>query len=382
MIINFNQLPPTRSSRYVVLAALLVLCIYTILSRSRRASRRDAAARDQGCLPVPKRRQRWWKFGADTIYESWLWKKEGRYLELLQHNFRNYGKTYSSQVLGVSKITTMDPANVEAILKTQWEDFIASPARKIPLGGLVGPGVLTADGPLWKTHRKLMMPSFSRKALDDLSIYADHFDQFATHLPRDGRSIDLADLFFRLTLDSSTAHLLGCSSRTLAPTSELSPEPELAGAFDRSQRAAVEKFALGWVDKLRPQPQYWRDTTLMWNFAHRYVNIAFKRKHERKQHSRVVVNVPDKQPNFLDEICERTENPDDVHKGALHLLVAGRDSTASLLSNLWFTLARDRRVWNKLKAEIDKLNGAIPDGEAIKQLSYLRACINECEPIK
>jgi cytochrome P450 len=86
-----------------------------------------------------------------------------------------------------------------------------------------------------------------------------------------------------------------------------------------------------------------------------------------------------KQSNFLDEICERTDNPDEIHKGALHLLVAGRDSTASLLSNLWFMLARDKRVWEKLKDEVDTLKGAMPDNETIKQMPYLRSCINECQ---
>ena len=85
-----------------------------------------------------------------------------------------------------------------------------------------------------------------------------------------------------------------------------------------------------------------------------------------------------KQANFLDEISERTDNADEIHKGALHLLVAGRDSTASLLSNLWFMLARDERVWLKLKEEVDALQGAVPDTEAVKQVPYLRACINEC----
>jgi cytochrome P450 len=359
--------------------AALILCTYFITKRWIRARQFRAFASANQCSDAPRRRQKWWMFGADAIYESYLWKKEHRYLELLQKNFNDYGKTYTSQVLGVNKITTIEPANLEAILKTNWEDFIARPARKIPLDGLVGPGVLTADGALWKTHRKLMLPSFSKKALEDLSIYSDHFDRFLGHLPRDGGVVDLQDLFFRLTMDSSTAHLLGCSSNTLASTSEVSPEPELAGAFDRAQRAAVEKFALGWADRFRPQPQYWRDTKRVWEFAERYVNIALKRKRERKTLSGGQPDVKVRQANFLDEICERTDNREDIHKGALHLLVAGRDSTASLLSNLWFMLARDERVWLKLKAEVDALQGAVPDDEAVKQVPYLRACINECE---
>lgn len=364
---------------YLAIGVLAILAVYIAIKRLRRTHVFRSFALDNGCVEAPKRRQLWWKFGADTIYESWRWKKQHSYLELLQKNFDEYGKTYTSQVLGVNKLTTIEPANVEAILKTKWEDFIARPARKVPLDGLVGPGVLTADGALWKQHRKLMMPSFSRKALEDLTIYSDHFERFMHHVPRDGQIVDLQDLFFRLTLDSSTAHLLGCSSNTLASTSELSPEPELAGAFDRAQRAAVEKFALGWADRLRPQPQYWRDTSLLWNFAQRYVNIALKRKRVRKANPANADTPPVKQSNFLDEICERTDDPDDIHKGALHLLVAGRDSTASLLSNLWFMLARDERVWYKLKDEVSTLNGTVPDNEGIKQMPYLRSCINECQ---
>ncbi|GAB7334913.1 hypothetical protein MBLNU13_g06797t1 [Cladosporium sp. NU13] len=312
------------------------------------------------CSEAPRRRQRWWMFGTDTIYESYRWKKQHAYLELLLKNFNDYGKTYTSRVLGVNKLTTMEPANIEAILRTKWEDFIARPARTIPLDGL---------------------PQSPRRP----SIYSEHFDRFMQHVPKDGAIVDLQDLFFRLTMDSSTAHLLGCSSRTLATTSELSPEPELAGAFDRAQRAAVEKFALGWADRLRPQPQYWRDTRLVWNFAQRYVDIALQRKRARSATAKPIGDpeAKTKQSNFLDEICERTEDADEIHKGALHLLVAGRDSTASLLSNLWFMLARDKRIWKKLKEEVETLDGAIPDNEAVKRLSYLRNCINEslrCHP--
>jgi cytochrome P450 len=379
MILPSGDTANMSLSQYHLLSiAVFIACTYAIARNFIRAHRFRAFASTNQCEETPKRRQKWWKFGADTIYESWRWKKQHCYLELLQKNFDDYGTTYTSKFLGVDRLTTIDPANIEAIVKTKREDFIARPARKGPLDGLVGPGILTADGPLWKSHRKMMVPSFSRKALEDLSIFSDHFDRLAGHLPRDGQIVDLQDLFFRLTLDSSTAHLLGCSSNTLAQTSEVSPEPELADAFDRAQRASVEKFALGWLDRLRPQPQYWRDTKRVWNFAQRYVNIALKRKRERKRLSGGNPDIKVKQANFLDEISERTDNPDDIQKGALHLLVAGRDTTASLLSNLWFMLARDERVWLKLKQEVDTLQGAVPDSEAVKQMPYLRACINEC----
>lgn len=382
---------PLDSMRDIALVAVFALALFKTCQRMIRHRRAQAFAEAHGCEPAPKRRQKWYYFGADTLVESYRHKKQFHYLELLQQNFTEYGLTYTSSVLGTSKLTTIDPANVEAILKTQWSDFLARPARKIPLDGLVGPGILTADGNLWSTHRKLMQPSFKRKSLEDFGLYDEHFERLLQHLPTPGQVTDLQKLFFGFTLDTSTQHLLGCSSGTLAPSSVVSPEPELAGAFDRSQRAAVEKFALGWADRFRPQLQYWRDTSRVHRFADRYVKLALQRKRDNndasleKQESKgtsegsASASLPRARLNFLDELCERTQNHDDIRKGALHMLVAGRDSTASLLSNLWFMLARDKRVWHKLKEEVDALQGAQPGSENLRDMTYLRFCINECE---
>lgn len=116
---------------YSILVAF-ALCSYALYVRRHRKQAFRSFAIQNECSEISKRRQQWWKFGADTIYESWRWKKRHSYLELLQKNFDEYGKTYSSKVLGVNKITTIDPANVEAVLKTKWEDFIARPARIVP----------------------------------------------------------------------------------------------------------------------------------------------------------------------------------------------------------------------------------------------------------
>jgi hypothetical protein len=105
-------------SRYGFFSAIvLILGIYAIIQRFRQILAFREFGSINGCAEIPNRRQKWWKLGIDTIYESYRWKKQHSYLELLQKNFDDYGKTYSSRVLGTNKLTTMDPANVEAILK-------------------------------------------------------------------------------------------------------------------------------------------------------------------------------------------------------------------------------------------------------------------------
>jgi cytochrome P450 len=58
-------------------------------------------------------------------------------------------------------------------------------------------------------------------------------------------------------------------------------------------------------------------------------------------------------------------------------LLAGRDTTASLLTNVWFILAKRPDIWKRLQAEIATLDGAEPDFEQLKNLKYLKALMNE-----
>lgn len=61
----------------------------------------------------------------------------------------------------------------------------------------------------------------------------------------------------------------------------------------------------------------------------------------------------------------------------MSLMVAGRDTTASLLANLWFILARSPRIWTKLKEEVGELEGSKPDFSQSKDLDSLQYCLKE-----
>jgi len=61
----------------------------------------------------------------------------------------------------------------------------------------------------------------------------------------------------------------------------------------------------------------------------------------------------------------------------LNLLLAGRDTTAGLLSNTFFVLARRPDVWAKLRSEIGQLNGERPDYETLRNMKYLKFVLNE-----
>lgn len=80
---------------------------------------------------------------------------------------------------------------------------------------------------------------------------------------------------------------------------------------------------------------------------------------------------------FLHELIKQTQDPHTLRSELLNVLLAGRDTTAGLLSNTWFELARRPDIWAKLRAEVEQLHGEHPDYAQIKDMKYLRWVLNE-----
>ena len=82
---------------------------------------------------------------------------------------------------------------------------------------------------------------------------------------------------------------------------------------------------------------------------------------------------------FLHELVSQTSDKIKIRSELLNILLAGRDTTASLLSNVWFELSKRPDVWSRLHREvIDSLpDGGFPTFETLKDMKYLRAVLNE-----
>ena len=84
---------------------------------------------------------------------------------------------------------------------------------------------------------------------------------------------------------------------------------------------------------------------------------------------------------FLHELLKQTQDPYVVRSELLNVLLAGRDTTAGLLANTWWVLARRPDIWAKLQAEIHSHCGTNPDTRpdyaTIKDMSYLKYVLNE-----
>jgi cytochrome P450 len=86
---------------------------------------------------------------------------------------------------------------------------------------------------------------------------------------------------------------------------------------------------------------------------------------------------PNRRYVFLHALLQQTQDPYALRSELLNILLAGRDTTAGLLSNTWNVLSKRPDIWAKLKAEVDELGGERPDYTTIKDMKYLKWTLNE-----
>lgn len=81
---------------------------------------------------------------------------------------------------------------------------------------------------------------------------------------------------------------------------------------------------------------------------------------------------------FLSQLAAEMTDRVRLRSEVLNLLLAGRDSTAALMANVFFELSRRPEIQSRLRSEIDACIGAdLPTFEGIKSMKYLRAVLNE-----
>ena len=210
-------------------------------------------------------------------------------------------------------------------------------------------------------------------------------DLFAL-LPRDGRTVDMQELFFPYTLDSATEFLFGQSvgmlkkekAKTEPGAFERSTgEPSFAEAFHYSQQAVLTRTVLGPLSALYRNRKADECNRICRGFAQQFVEEAIDAAAARKRGEEVEEKRKQKRI-FSHELVSRMSDPRRILDELINVLLAGRDTIASLLSHLFFVLAKNPRIWKKLRDEVSILQGQPPTYEQLRGLKYTKHCVNEC----
>ncbi|KAL9588132.1 MAG: hypothetical protein Q9203_003058 [Teloschistes exilis] len=300
-------------------------------------------ARANGCQSPPRLlNQR--PFGVDRLEQIFRANAESRLMELFLFHFRLWGTTLEQIFLGSRAYGTIEPANLEAILSTNFQDWSMGPRRKV-MFPLFGDGIFTQEGDAWKHSRELLKPQFVHKQYDKLELFHEAVDSLISVLPAQGL-VDLQPLFFRLTLDTTTAFLFGDSVNSLQASNKAG-ESTFASAFNTAQDFMAK---------------------------HQIIDRNLSRDSEGSDPGKYV---------FLDFLGKNTPNRTELRSQIINILVAGRDTTACLLSWTLFLLVRHPEVLAKLREEISAaLKGSMDITRSeLRHMNYLQNVLKESKKI-
>ena len=238
----------------------------------------------------------------------------------------------------------------------------------------------------------MLRPQFARNQVSDLELEELHVQHLMRHLTADASGwtpvTDVTPLFFRLTLDSSTGFLFGesvDSQLSLLPgyvskrTTMAVSEKEFALSFDKSQFLISRAGALGNLYWMAHNKEMRENCERCHAFIDHYVHLALNK--DKSSAKQTKSNGKEKYV-FLDALVESTRDPIELRSQMINILLAGRDTTASLLSFIFMAFTRHPNVYAKLRRTILEEFGTFANPreitfEKLKACSYLQWVMNE-----
>ncbi|KAI8098997.1 cytochrome P450 [Halteromyces radiatus] len=297
--------------------------------------------------------------------------------------------TITFSVLGVPRqILTLDPQNVEYVLKNNFENYIKGPEFHGSMNDLFGNGIFNANGEEWKYQRKTASHIFNiknfRDQFTDVFVEEIHFmmENIWDKATETNESIDFHEIMFKFTLDSFILLGFGVHLNALGTKGRV----PFAESFDEAQRTTFERF----INPLWPITEKLTRVTQPWKTSmngHLRVVDGFARKvtEQRREQLKKGEIHKDLLSRFM-EASNAQGDPltnDELRDIVLNFVIAGRDTTAQALSWTFYMLMSHPRVEAKL---LDEINTFITDEsladsallfETIKNMKYAHAVFYE-----
>ena len=295
----------------------------------------------------------------DLVFWSWLFAQ----------NPHKDSPTVETTAARQRYIFTADPDNIKAVLATQFQDYGKGKAFHNDWKAFLGDGIFNSDGDIWHANRQLLRPQFVKTRISDLDLFENHVQNLITKFGEKGERFDVAELFYRFTLDVATEFLCGESVGHLD-----NPEAVLAKAFNHTSRMQSLTTRLGPFSKLLPKFTLRRSLRVIDAFVEPFIDGVLSSNTEKSKQT------SSQDHSFLHALAATGVRDRKVIRDQfVNILLAGRDTTAAILSFLFLELSWHPEILTKLRNEILEMVGedARPTYQDLKDMPYLKHTINE-----
>lgn len=291
--------------------------------------------------------------------------------------FSEHGKTYTSRVFTSKVVFTCDPQNIRQILVTGFADWESSPLRGHLFQPLLAHSIFQLDGPRWKITRDVYRHEArftNLRSIIDVNRQERSVQNLLNCIP-DSQTFDLYMLFRHLMMDLTSGFCLGDSTNSLRPDQSQEKKEFAEAISDIQHRIATGGF-VGPLSRFMSKKQMRIDTKIIHRFVEKYIDATLEKPIPYDN-----VDPKNREPegyNMLDALAESSRDRIVLRDYITTILIAGTESTSSLMSSVMFLLARNEHVFCKLRKSILDIVGREPPSLAqIKAIPYLRCVLNE-----
>lgn len=283
---------------------------------------------------------------------------------------------------GRKVVITANPANVQHILKSNFQNYDKGPFFRSTLRDLLGDGIFNADGESWKFQRQVSSHEFNTKSLRkfvedvvDLEL-SDRLIPILKKAASERTVLDFQDILQRFAFDNICKIAFGYDPKYLLPSL---PEAEFAVAFETAVRHSSKRFScfvpLQWKIKralnIGSEKQLKIAVKQVRNFAKELIR---GKKHE-VQAEKSLESV-DLLSRFLSSGHSDENFVVDI---IISFILAGRDTTSAALTWFFWLLSSHPEVENQILQEIEE-KAEEPSYEEVKDMIYTHAAL--CESMR
>ncbi|KAH9675214.1 cytochrome P450 family 94 subfamily D polypeptide 2 [Citrus sinensis] len=279
-------------------------------------------------------------------------------------------------------VITANPANVEHILKTNFENYPKGQRFVTLLEDFLGRGIFISEGELWKVQRKTSSYEFNTKSFRNFVMHDIRFETLSRLVPtlaKNGQLVDLQDILQRYTFDNICKLAFNFDPASLG--GDGTAGSEFMRAFGDAATLSSGRFYYAfkrmWSIKKKFNIGSERKLKNSIEIVHEFVNNIIRSRLEEKSE-----NVDE---DLLSRFIGNSENSTEFLRDiVVSFIQAGRETTSSVLSWFFWLLASHPKVEQNILKELESIwarNGRnIGDTyslDELRDMHYLHAAMSE-----
>jgi cytochrome P450 len=270
-------------------------------------------------------------------------------LRFMEENFARYGDIYKASIYGGDVYVASSPAYAEHVLLKNWQNYLRKGQAVKRIALTLGNGLISSNGEFWANQRRMIQPAFNRGAV---SAHAETMTKPAIALRDKWKQAAQRQESVNVTRDVSLT-VLEITLRALFGDdyAEVAPHFAIVTEESRNLEFAQSFSALGKI----------------------VIQLGARRREEGATGGDTL--------GMLIEARDRDGRPmpdAQLTREILTLIVAGHETTTSVLNWTWYLLARHPAMEARLSAELESLgDGDLPAVDSFADFPYTRQVIDE-----